>query len=461
MLLTILAFLIVLGPLIFVHELGHFLVAKAVGIQVLRFSLGFGRPLIAWKRGETEYWISWIPLGGYVKMAGLEEEGVAGELEGGKAAVPVDPERSFDRKPLWARMAVIVAGVTMNLLFACVIYAALALSLGESRLALVPIDSVDERRLPAGAAPLATLGHGDRVTHINGDSLESWNHLQEAILGGQGKGEGGRVDTVTVRVAGRDAPIVLTFDPEDESGRLLTVRAIRPLLPAKIGVVNVGQPAAQAGLRGGDIVVRAGGDTVRSWDEMVRVIRRSAGRDLALTVVRGDTTLAMTVTPEEQTETDSAGRTQTFGVIGASTDPRLPTVRVPAGPGRAVVVGVEQTVDQVGAIAVAVKRLIFRETSSRDLGGPILIAQMSGQMLRLGAEYFLRFLAFFSVSLAVLNMLPIPVLDGGHAMFLVIEGIRRKPLSVQLRMRLTQVGLLLVLAIMVLALSNDVLRSLR
>src|SRR5437899_12474463 len=112
-LLGLLALLVTLGPLIFVHEGGHFIAAKAVGIQVLRFSLGFGRPLIAWRRGETEYWISWIPLGGYVKMAGLEEEGM-GELAGGKAAVPIDPERAFDRKPLWARMAVILAGVTMN-----------------------------------------------------------------------------------------------------------------------------------------------------------------------------------------------------------------------------------------------------------------------------------------------------------------------------------------------------------
>ena len=123
MLLTLAALAIVLGPLIFVHELGHFLVAKGVGIQVLRFSLGFGRPLLSWKKGETEYWISWIPLGGYVKMAGLEDEGVAGELEGGKSSVPVDPARAFDRKPLWARMAVILAGVTMNLIFAFLIYA--------------------------------------------------------------------------------------------------------------------------------------------------------------------------------------------------------------------------------------------------------------------------------------------------------------------------------------------------
>src|SRR6266566_7818870 len=154
MLLTIASLVVVLGVLIFAHELGHFLVAKVVGIQVLRFSLGFGRPVIAWKRGETEYWISWIPLGGYVKMAGLEEEGMVGELEGGKADVPIDPARTFDRKPLWARMAVILAGVTMNLFLAFVIYTGMAAIAGVPRAAMTPVDSVALDSLPPGAEAL-------------------------------------------------------------------------------------------------------------------------------------------------------------------------------------------------------------------------------------------------------------------------------------------------------------------
>ncbi|MGH7605790.1 MAG: M50 family metallopeptidase, partial [Gemmatimonadales bacterium] len=215
MLLTIAAFLIVLGPLIFVHELGHFLVAKAVGVQVLRFSLGFGRPLLAWTRGETEYWISWIPLGGYVKMAGLEEEGVAGGLEGGKSAVPVDPARAFDRKPLWARMAVILAGVTMNLVFACVIYVGLTTTLGEPRLALVPIDSVDASRLPPGAAALGSLHHGDRITHLDGDTVDTWNDLQRRLLQAP--------DSVAIRVAGRAEPLVLRLRGMERDERVAAV----------------------------------------------------------------------------------------------------------------------------------------------------------------------------------------------------------------------------------------------
>jgi len=450
--LTIVALLMVLGPLVFVHELGHFLVAKAVGIQVLRFSLGFGRPLIAWRRGETEYWISWIPLGGYVKMAGLEEEGMAGELEGGKSPVPIDPARAFDHKPLWARMVVILAGVTMNLLFAFLIYAGITMSLGEARLALVPIDSVNAAQLPPGAEALATLHHGDRIIRINGDTVTTWNDLEESLLEGP--------DTVRLEVAGRPAPVIVRVPRDHADAREHAVRALRPLLPAKLGVVNPGQPAARVGLQGGDIIVRAGTDTVRSWDEMVRTVRRSPGKPLVLEVLRGDSLLRITVVPEVQTETDSAGQSRTFGVIGAAPDPRLPTVHVPVSVTRALVGAAGQTIWQVGAIATTVKRLVLGQLPARELGGPILIAQVSRQMLRLGLETIVRFIAFFSVSLAVLNMLPIPVLDGGHAMFLVAEGVLRRPLSTKLRMRLTQVGLILVLAIMLLAISNDVLRNL-
>ena len=184
MLLTIFSLVVVLGVLIAVHEFGHFIVAKAVGIQVLRFSLGFGRPVISWQRGETEYWISWIPLGGYVKMAGLEDEGVAGELEGGKAAVPIDPARAFDQKPLWARMAVILAGVTMNLVLAFAIYTALTAVAGAPRYAMTPVDSIEAARLPPGTEALATLTRGDSITLVNGDSLKSWEDLEEWLLHG-------------------------------------------------------------------------------------------------------------------------------------------------------------------------------------------------------------------------------------------------------------------------------------
>ena len=163
MLLTLAALAVVLGPLIFVHEMGHFLAAKAVGIQVLRFSIGFGRPIFSWRRGETEYWLSWLPLGGYVKMAGLEDEGVAGGVEGGKSDVPVDPARAFDRQPLWKRTVVILAGVTMNALLAVALYSGLYGTVGAERIATTQIDTVYVSELPAGASAMAALSRGDRI----------------------------------------------------------------------------------------------------------------------------------------------------------------------------------------------------------------------------------------------------------------------------------------------------------
>jgi regulator of sigma E protease len=451
--LALLAFLIVLGPLIFVHELGHFVVAKAVGIQVLRFSLGFGRPLIQWVRGETEYWISWIPLGGYVKMAGLDEEGPQGELEGGKSAVPIDPARTFDSKPLWARMAVILAGVTMNLLFAIVVYAGLFMTAGQPRMAITPLDTVSVSGLPAGMAALGLVRRGDVITRINGDTVRTWNEVQDRVLQGS--------DTVRIDLAGRTEPLVLRFPRGDQAAREQALRAMRPLIPASIGLVSVGQPASRAGLQLGDVIIRAGGDTIRGWEEMVQKVRASAGKPLQLDVLRRDSVFHVTVTPEVQTQKDSSGREITYGLIGASPDPRGPIVRVRLGVGTAIVEAVKETGFQAATTVVMVKRLLTGKVSASEVGGPILIAQVSGQMLRLGISWLVGFIAFVSISLAVLNLLPIPVLDGGHAMFLIAEGIRRKPLSPQLRLRLTQVGMLLVLAIMILAISNDVIRNLR
>jgi regulator of sigma E protease len=452
MLLTLLSLVIVLGVLIFVHELGHFVVAKAVGIQVLRFSLGFGRPVIAWQRGETEYWISWIPLGGYVKMAGLEEEGMAGELEGGKAAVAIDPERTFDKKPLLARMAVILAGVTMNVILAFVIYAGLAAISGVPVRATTQVDTVLVAALPPGTEALATLRRGDRVARLNGDSVTSWTALQNGLIESP--------PDAVLEIAGRPEPIRVRL-PDDLNARVRLVSwGLLPLSPARIGLVYPGEAGARGGLKPGDVVIRADGDSVRSWNDVLFKLWASPGKPVALTVQRGSGSVDLTVTPRAQTEEDStSARPRTFGFIGAEGDfpeikQRLPVIT-------AVRLGALQTVRQVGLVVGSVKRLVLGQASMKEVGGPIMIAQVSGQAVRLGIDRFLMFIAFFSVSLAVLNLLPIPVLDGGHAMFLIAEAIRRKPLSPQLRMRLTQVGMLLVLAIMVLAISNDVIRNLR
>ena len=444
MLLTIASLVVVLGVLISVHEFGHFIVAKAVGIQVLRFSLGFGQPLISWKKGETEYWISWIPLGGYVKMAGLEEEGVAGDLEGGKANVPIDPARAFDKKPLWARMAVILAGVTMNVILAFVIYTGIGIAVGNPSRPTTQVDTVLAHRLPPGAQALTSLQHGDRILTINADTVRTWEDVQGHLI----------VDTgaVAVEVAGR-SPIRITLPSDDNARVALALWGIEPLLPARIGKVMDGEPASAAGLRRGDLVIGADGDSVRSWSDLIHRLWLSPGHPIALRVQRGDSVVPITVTPRAETEPDSlSARPKTFGYIGAEGD-FIVKQRMPVG--AAIVTGAKQTARTVGVVVESVKRLVMGRASVKEVGGPITIAKVSGQAARLGLPTFLRFLAFFSISLAVLNLLPIPVLDGGHAMLLIAEGVRRRPLSPQLRMRLTQVGMLVVLAIMILALTND------
>jgi len=434
MLLTLLSLVIVLGVLIFVHELGHFLVAKAVGIQVLRFSLGFGRPVIAWTRGETEYWISWIPLGGYVKMAGLEDEGMAGELEGGKSAVPIDPERSFEKKSLWARMAVILAGVTMNILLAFFIYSGLAAVSGVRVRSAIQVDTVLARALPPGTEALTGLARGDRILRINGDSVKSWTDLQTSLI---------KVDsTASLEIAGRAEPITVRL-PADTAARVrLVTWGLLPLEPARIGMVFPGEPGARGGLKTGDVVIRAGGDSVRSWNDLVFKLWYSAGKEVPLTVVRDGRTVNLTVTPRAQTDEDkTSARPRPYGFIAAEGDfpesrERLPVLT-------SIKFGALQTAGQIGLVVGSVKRLVLGQASVKEVGGPIMIAQVSGQAVRLGLDRFLMFIAFFSVSLAVLNLLPIPVLDGGHAVFLIAEGIRRKPLSPQLRLRLTQIGMLI------------------
>jgi regulator of sigma E protease len=448
---TIIAFIVVLGVLIFVHEAGHFVAAKAVGVQVLRFSLGFGQPLVSWRRGETEYWISWIPLGGYVKMAGLEDEGLAGELEGGKASVAIDPARAFDRQPVWKRMIVILAGVTVNALLAFVIFSGLGVTLGEQRLAITTVDSVNVATLPEGARALATLRPGDRILRVNTDTMRTWDDIVAALLAAS--------RDVRVAVAGRADPLELHFAPGDSVARRKTAESLFPLIPARIGIVLPGQPAARGGLRPDDLVLRMDGDTIRSWGAMLQRIWNSPGRELHLTVLRDGRVLELQVVPTPQTETDSTSpRPKTYGLIGAQRgDP--PTVRHPIPLTRAVAQGAEETVLQSVAVVVAVKRLIYREGSLRDVGGVIFIAQMSGQAARLGVARFLSVLAIFSVSLAVLNLLPIPVLDGGHALFLVAEAVRRKPLPLELRLRLTQVGFVVILGLMLLGIANDLVRG--
>lgn len=449
MLLSFTAFVVLVGVLIFVHEAGHFLAAKAMGVQVLRFSLGFGPPLLKTTRNGTEYWLCVVPLGGYVKMAGLEDEGMAGELEGGASATPVDPERAFDRKSIPARMFIMVAGVGMNLVLACLVFSVLGMTHGRRELGTTTVDSVTADELPAGAEALASLHHGSRIVRVNDDSVATWEDVLRAVIASR--------DSVRFGVAGVADPV--TARVGDSAGAVAIARAIVPAFPVRVGIVQPGRPARHAGVRTGDEIVRVDGDSMRSWAEFLHRVRPAAGRPLSLEVLRDGERLTFTVTPDSQPTTDSAGVTTVQGFIGVQV--REPTIYIRQPFGTAIANGFGQTAASSLAILNFLGRLFTGAESVGELGGPILIGQISGQMVRLGVFDFLFFLAFFSVQLAVLNLLPIPVLDGGHVVFLLAEAIRGKPVPLVWRVRLLNFGFVVLMGIIALALGNDVLRFFR
>jgi regulator of sigma E protease len=443
----VLALVVVLGVLIFVHELGHFIAAKAMGIQVLRFSLGFGRPVLSWKRGETEYWVCWIPLGGYVKMAGLDEEGGVSELEGGASTVPIDPNRTFDSKPLWRRIIVILAGVTMNAVLAYLIFTGIAVVLGRPELAITQVDSVRVDRLPPAAAALGSLRHDDRIVAVNGDTIATWDAFREQFLRAPAP--------VRLEIAGRSDPIVVDIAAADSSEREHAFQAILPKVPALVGQVVSGQAGRSGGLRGGDLVLRIAGDTVRSWVQFFQQVRQNPGRELPVTVLRGGRLVELRVTPERR-ESTVGDSTVALGYVGVA--PETPAVYQPQSLGAGLVQGWRQTMRASGLILFALKGFFTGELSLRELGGPLLVGDLAAQAARQGLDIYLSFMAMFSINLAILNLLPIPVLDGGHLLFMLVEAVRRKPLSQAVRLRWTQVGLFVLMGIMLLAVGNDILR---
>ncbi|MBI4543616.1 MAG: RIP metalloprotease RseP [Gemmatimonadetes bacterium] len=462
MLMTILATVIVLGVLIFVHELGHFVTAKLVDIAVPRFSIGLGPRLWGFRLGETEYVISWLPLGGYVKMAGMEEmeriEGAAAERDGAAVAVvsdvglvseipePPDP-REFEAKPLPVRALVISAGVLMNTFFAFAVFAASALVWGVAEVPEARIGRVMADRLPAGAEALASVPAGARVTAVDEEPVEDWRDLEDAILAAP-------AGAVTVHFDGAPpARLRLAAGEAPRSQLLLALQPARKLEPV-IGAVMEDGPADRAGIEAGDRVLAVGDRPIHEFQELVVAVESSGGQPLALRVQRDGQQVSLRVVPEVQQIRGSGGAEQPIGRIGvASAVPRRQL-----GPFQALGYAAGETWGWVDRIVGFLGDLVTGEVSPRNLGGPILIGQLSGRVARAGLEQLLNFMAILSLNLAVLNLLPIPVLDGGHLLFLAVEGVRGRALSLEQRMRLTQAGLVIVLALMVWALASDVLR---
>ena len=447
---TVLATIIVLGVLIFVHELGHFWAAKAVGIRVERFSIGLGPRVLGFTSGDTEYVLSAIPLGGYVKMGGMDDA-VMESIEGGEVE-PREPSPSdFDAKPIWARTLVISAGVIMNMLFAFAVYTSIAGFWGAREYATTQVGQVRAAYLPDGTESLADLPIGARIVEIGGEPTEPWGQVRDALM---------YAEPGPLEIRAESPSFRTTIDvPADQQERVyLAVGALSAWAPAEIGAVEPGSPADRAGIEQGDRILAVGEVAISNWYDLVREIRARPDQATTVRIDRGGGQLERSVTPNAQTETDPLTQeTRSVGAIGVYIPP-TDTVYERVGWADAIRYGWNETVAVTGMILGFLRDLVTGNISPRSMGSIVTIGEASGQAAQLGITAFLRFMALFSVNLAVLNLLPIPVLDGGHLVFLGIEAVKGSPVSIEQRLRWSNVGFFVIMGLMVWALGNDLLR---
>jgi regulator of sigma E protease len=444
---SLIAFLVVIGVLIVIHELGHFMMARLAGVGVERFSVGFGPVLWRYRGKETEYCLSAIPMGGYVKMMGDDEN----PLEGG-GGPSVDPGKSFAGKSILARFLIVFAGPGMNFVLAAVIFALVYMIVGRPVLPAV-VGGV----APDGAAAKAGLVAGDRVRAVDGRPVEHWDELIRLVRDGGGKpleltlgGPAGAERRITVppaRVTEKDV-----FGDEREVWDIGAV----PFVAATIGDVVSGYPAAQAGVESGDTVLAIDGRPVVTWGDLAEAISRRADQPTRLEVRRGGETRTLTVTPRAVKDRGPDGKETTVGRIGISPAPAASYVRL--NPLVALWEGAEKTAEVTALTAIGLWKIIVGQLDRSNIGGPIQIAQAAGEQARHGLSNLAFFTAVISVNLALLNLLPVPMLDGGHLLFFVCEAILGRPLSVRKREVAQQVGLVLLLMLMVFAVYNDLVR---
>ena len=444
---TAVAFIVALGVLIVVHEYGHYLVARLCKVKVLRFSVGFGRPLFNWRgRDGTEWVIAAVPFGGYVKMLDEREAPVRAD----------DLPRAFNRQSVWRRTAIVAAGPMANFLFAIAVYAGLFMyGLPEAR----PIVGSP----PAGsAAANAGLRAGDTILAVDGEAITTWQQLRWRVLKGALQGEQLRLERVGAQRHLSEALLDLRrFAGTDADGDLLAMIGLqlyRPPLAPVLGQIEAKSAAARAGLQPGDRIVRINDVAIESWNGLVDAVRASPGQALRIDVLRGARTVQLTVTPEAR-EVDGTP----VGRIGAA--PFVPPthlerilVRTQHGPFEAVLRATDKTFDIALFSLRMLGKMLLGEVSWKHLSGPVTIADYAGQSAQMGWVSYLTFLALISISLGVLNLLPIPLLDGGHLMYYALEVVKGSPVSDRVMELGQRVGLTLLLIMMAFAFYNDLNR---
>ena len=456
---SVLALLVTLGILVTVHEFGHFWVARRCGVKVLKFSIGFGKAVKTWVgKDGVEYVIAPIPLGGYVRMLGQEDTSVA-DAE----AVPAEEqEKSFASKSVWQRMAISAAGPAANFLLAIVIFWIINIVFGTSGVAPV-ISSVTE----GSVAERAGLVPGDEIIAIDGEPTLIWQQVALQLVGRMG--ESGSV-TFSVRgpesAAARDVNVpILSFMADSTDPRPLKTLGITQIdIPAVIDKLIEGEAGEQAGLLAGDRIMRVAGQRIDGWTQWVEIIRASPELELEVEVERGNQLIELRLTPALSELPDGSR----IGIIGAYVQqvdyddlvPREMLREVKYNVLSAIVPAITETYEKSVFVLVSIKKMIVGLISVKNINGPITIAQVAGETASYGLNVYLGFLALLSISLGVMNLMPIPVLDGGHILYNLIEIVTRRPVPEKVQSFGLQIGLLLISGIMMLAVYNDVARLL-
>lgn len=444
----VLAFVVVLGVLVFFHELGHFLVARWCGVRVLRFSIGFGPVLWQRKLGadQTEWAFSLIPLGGYVKMLDEREGPVAAD----------ELPRAFNRLSVGRRSLIVAAGPLANFLLAILLYWGVFMQGSHE---LLPVLGPP---VPGSPAALAGIENGEQVRRVGEDPVATWNDLRWMLL--QQAASQARVNLEVINEAGNIAirPLALSVIAEQswegEPFERLGLSLYRPSLPPVLGSLTSGGAAERAGLQSGDRILAIDGEAIAAWQQMVMRIRSSAGKLLHFEVERAGQVLRVDLTPDEVQEKGIS-----LGRIGARVAEPPEGIRelrtfVRHDFWAAAGLAISETWDKSVFSLVMMGKMLTGEVSWKNLSGPVTIADYAGQSAKLGLDYYLKFMALVSISLGVLNLLPIPVLDGGHLMYHVFEVVRGRPLS-ERAMEITQrFGLSVILVLMTFAFFNDINR---
>jgi regulator of sigma E protease len=421
---TLLYFLIVIGILVFVHEFGHFVMAKRAGVRVEKFSLGMGPKLFGFKKGDTEYVISALPLGGYVKMAGENPD-----------EDPTGSPDEFQSKTVWQRAKIAFTGPFTNIVLAFIVMPFVFMvgtyTLGPAKVGFVEKDSSAEH---------AGFQVGDIIEKINRRSIIDWEKAEMLIAVNP--------DTdlaVTIDRSGEKKTLALR--PKLDAEQKIGVSGLYPDFPAEVGRLRPGYPAEKSDLKVNDKIIAVDGKPVYYWNQFSSAVKKSNGKKLTLTVERGEKHMSISVTPVEDN-----------GKYVIGIEPVVRLIFKKYGFVESLGLGFNKTIEYIDLTVITLKKLLTFNISIKTLGGPVLIAQMSGKAASAGLSSFLSFLAMISISLGVLNLLPIPILDGGLILFLIIEAIRKKPLARKTMEVAQSIGAAVLITLIAVVSYNDVMR---